>query len=266
MIKKIAEKHTIEFSFIVTLAVMVVFVACMFLFADIFNVDLVNIENNFNFYAVSILGKIVFCVLVILVLIVLRMQSVMGLTSKGLFKGFKLGWFFILLGIILFVADFNFSEISSIEQGKWLLLLPLAVETLLTGISEEFLCRGFLYSVMHNRYNNAKEAVFISSAIFGVIHLINLIHQPVFDTFLQVAYAFAFGVLLTAIYIRCENIWAAVLIHAFFNFCSAAGSVLTPSENIVGDSDIFSTIPIFIILLFAVCLGMFLLRAKKQRV
>ena len=262
---KIADKHTLAFSFVVTLIIMIAFVASMFLFAGIFNVDLTNIEYNFSFYAVSILGKIIFCAFVILVLIILKMQYVMKLTSKGLLNGFVLGWFFIVLGIILFVADFDFSKINAIDPGKWLLLIPIAVETILTGISEEFLCRGFLYNVMRNRYKNIKKAVFASSAIFGVIHLINLIHQPVHETLLQVAYAFAFGVLLTAIYVRCENIWAAVSIHALFNFFSAAGAALTPNENIAEAFDIISTIPIFIILILAVCLGMFLLRTKKMR-
>ena len=92
-----------------------------------------------------------------------------------------------------------------------------------------------------------------------------MIHRPVIDTFLQVVYAFSISVLPTAIYKRCENIWAAVLIHAFFYFCSSAGAVLTTSENIAGAFDIISIIPIFILLIFAVCLSMFLLRTKNCR-
>ena len=76
MIKKFSDKHTIVFSFIVTLVIMATFLASMFLFASIFNVDLTIHEPTINFFITSILGKIVLAALIIFVLIKFKMQSV----------------------------------------------------------------------------------------------------------------------------------------------------------------------------------------------
>ena len=242
---------------------MALYLASMFLFAVIFNVDLINIEFTIKFYATSVLGKIVLTVFTIFILVAFKMQSVMKPMSKGLIKGFVLGWFFIFGGILLFFGNLDLSRIGSIEQGKWLLLLFLAIETLLAGISEEFLCRGFLYNIIFNRFKNVKKTVFISSFIFGIIHLINLIHQPIISTLVQVVYAFAFGVLFAAIYVRCKNIWVVVLLHGFWNFCvSAAPQVLTPPD-VIAENGIAAQIPLFVLSAFTVCLGLFLIRKKK---
>ena len=269
MIKKLADKYTIVFSFVVTLVIMATFLASMFLFASIFNVDLTNVEPTTNFFTTSILGKIVFAALTIFLLIKVKMQSVMRLSSKGLLKGFALGWFPILLGVLVFLMKFDFSKIGSIEQNKWVLLLFLAGEMLLTGITEEFLCRGLLYNTVFNKYNNVKIAVLFSSAIFGVVHLICLIYQPLIVTLVTVVFAFAGGVLFAAIYARCKNIWVVVLIHAFWDIAMGAAGILTPSDTISTNvasgttAEIIAQAPSLVVAILFVCLGMFLIRKKK---
>jgi len=266
MIKKLADKYALLFSFIITFAVIILFTASMLMFAAAFKVDLTNIKYDINFYIVSILGKIIFFAFVFFILLALKMQSVMRLSTKGLLKGFAIGWFFIVVGVLLFFSGLDFSKLNSIEPGRWPLLIFLAVETLLAGITEEFLCRGILFKVILDKYNNMVKAVFISSAVFGVVHLLNLFYQPVLSTVMQVVYAFSFGTLFAAIYVRCGNIWAVVLLHGFFNFCSGSSSqVLTPPEIIV-EGGIADQMPVFVLSAFTVCLAMFLIRKKKTAV
>jgi membrane protease YdiL (CAAX protease family) len=165
--------------------------------------------------------------------------------------------------------NFDFSKADSIGRDNLLLLLLLAAGMLLTGVGEEFLCRGFLYNIILNRYKSVKKAVFISSAIFGIVHLIALIYQPVIETLMLVVDAFAAGVLLAAIYVRCKNIWSCVFIHAFYNIAVSAASILTPPDNVVTESaggiieELAAYIPVFIVSILSVCLGLFLIRKKK---
>ena len=261
-IKEISNKYTIIFSFIVTLVILALYMASMFAFAAIFKVDISNPEHNIGFYATSILSKIVFAGLAIFILITFKIQSVMKLTQKGLLKGLLLGWFFILIGILVFIAGFDFSKAGSIERSSWLLLLFVAAVTFLTGVSEEFLCRGFLYNFIFSKFKNVKKAVFISSFIFGIAHLLNLFYAPVISVLVQVVYAFAFGVLFAALYVRSGNIWAIVLLHGFVNFCNDAARVLTPPD-VIPESGILQQIPNLILALIAICIGMFLIRKKK---
>jgi membrane protease YdiL (CAAX protease family) len=262
MIKKFTDKHTIVFIFVVTLIIMAVFTASMFLFASIFNVDLTANEPSISFFITSILGKIVLAAIVVFLLIKFKLQFVMKLSSKGLLKGFLLGWFCILFPIVMFLTSFDFSKAGAIEQGKWILLLFFVVEMIFTGITEEFLCRGFIYNVIINKYNSVKQAVLVSAAIFGAVHIITLIYQPLISTLGTIVFAFIGGVLYAAIYARCQNIWPLVLLHAFWNIGISAAGILTPPETVVEISN-SELILQFILMGFMFFLGMFLIRKRK---
>ena len=112
MIKKFADKTPIIFSFVVTIFVLVVFSIAQFGFAALFGIDMTtptqdNIQNV-NFFLSSILAKVVFSGLVMLILVMLKMSSVNNPFKKGFFKGLGLGWFFILFAIVSFALEFDF--------------------------------------------------------------------------------------------------------------------------------------------------------------
>ena len=64
--------------------------------------------------------------------------------------------------------------------------------------------------------------MFLSSFIFGLFHLTNLIDKPylVIGTICQVLYATFGGVLFAVIYYRTQNILPGIILHASFNFTS----------------------------------------------
>jgi len=262
MIKKYADENTEILIFVITVIVLALFTAGMFLFAAIFNVDLTDAVHDVNFYLTSISGKIVLAVLIIFVLIQFKMQSLMKPSSKELLKSFAIGWFCFVIPLAIFVTGFDYSRAGSIERGNWILLLLYAGEMLLAGITEEFLCRGFIYNAIFNKHNDVKKAVFISAAIFGAAHIINLVHQTPVNTIFQIIFAFVGGVFFAAIYARCKNIWALALMHAFWNIGFGAAEILTPSETVV-ESGILEQVPMLIVLVFMLCMGMFLIRKKK---
>ena len=266
MIRKFADKTPIIFSFAVTIFVLAVFSIAQFGFAALFGVDMTTpIQDsirNIYFFTASILAKIVFSVLVMLILFMLKMSYVNNPLGKGFFKGLCLGWF-IYIGILLnFIFHFDFStKIGSIEQGQWLLLIPIFFETLLAGVSEELMCRGILYNVINNKYKNVHVAVLLSSAVFGVVHFVNLINSSFAETAMQVLFASSFGVLLAAIYARCKTVWPGVLLHGLYNFAAYAAGNLAFAENV--DINIYIVITA-VQIVASICIGLFLIRKKKM--
>jgi membrane protease YdiL (CAAX protease family) len=132
------------------------------------------------------------------------------------------------------LAGSLYSLILSIQYVKqYKLYIPEACRIAsiifqMLGISlfEEILFRAILlntimYIFRENR-RNIYYAIIISSALFGLVHLSNLINRPeiLIGTISQVIYATTMGVLYSIIYIKCKNIWPTIIIHALFNLMS----------------------------------------------
>lgn len=265
MIKKFADKTPILFSFVTTIVILIVLAAAQFGFAALFGVDMTNsIYDNIqdiNFLTASILAKIIFSALVMRILVALKMSSVNNPFQKGFFKGLGLGWF-IMLGIILnFALNFDFSKAGPIEKSKWLLLIPMFIEALLAGVSEELLCRGILYNVINNKYKNVHAAVLLSSAVFGAGHFVGLVSASFTETVLSVLFAFGGGVLAAAIYARCKTVWAGVLLHGLNNFAVYAAVTLAFAENVDKKTNLMITVVQSVV---SICIGLFLIRKKKM--
>jgi len=267
VIRKFADKRPILFSVTVVIVTAIVLLLATALFSSAFGIDMGNLENTeLDLPAMSALSlsKVVFSAVVILILITLGMKSEIIPSRKGIGRGLLLGWFLILLAIFLFLVQTDFGRAASFDSSKSLLLIPLAVYTLLIGVSEEFLCRGILYNVIFNKYGNVHAAVLISSVIFGIVHLTNLIGgASVGETLLQVLYASAFGVLIAAVYARCKNIWAVVLLHALFDFCGYAAVILAPAAAAEMDlvlADTIGVVMTVVVSVVSVCIGLFLIR------
>jgi membrane protease YdiL (CAAX protease family) len=91
---------------------------------------------------------------------------------------------------------------------------------------EEILFRGILINTILYRFGKRKKgiyyAIIISSVLFGLSHLSNLINRPsiLIGTISQVVYAAATGLLYSIVYIKYRNIWSVIIIHALFNLLS----------------------------------------------
>jgi membrane protease YdiL (CAAX protease family) len=113
---------------------------------------------------------------------------------------------------------------------------------------------------------NIKKAAIISSAIFGIVHIMNIVHSPVIETLALLVFAFGFGILFAAIYVRSANLWAVALLHGFFNFAAGAANILMPADVIAPNGiaeEIATQIPLVVVAILAACFGIFLLRRKK---
>lgn len=123
-------------------------------------------------------------------------------------------------------------------------ILLFALQCLFVGIFEELAYRGcvFMLILRSNRGSTSQifSAVIISSALFGVVHIVNLFAGggPI-ATLLQVGYSFLIGAMCCFVLLRTGSIWHCALIHAVYNFCGGlvanygTGSIWTIPEVIL---------------------------------
>ncbi len=106
-----------------------------------------------------------------------------------------------------------------------------AIAMLCVGCIEELLFRGFLFKTMCE--DNTKVAVLVSSLIFGLGHIINLLNgRDLIPTLLQVCYATALGFLLTTLFYKGKSLWPCMIAHGIFNVLSVFNLSGTRTESI----------------------------------
>lgn len=79
------------------------------------------------------------------------------------------------------------------------------------GLSEEVLCRGFLLTSVARRYS-VTLSVLVNSLFFSLVHILNPGYTVL--AFINIT---LFGIFLSLLFIKTENIWACAGFHAVWN-------------------------------------------------
>lgn len=124
----------------------------------------------------------------------------------------------MLLAIVLYAVGFGISllagavEVTGVTFNPSSLLISL-VFFLLVAITEEFALRGFVLERMLQGGMNKFWALFLSAALFSLIHIGN----PNFD-FLSFINILLAGILLGSSYIYTRNLSFPIALHWFWNW------------------------------------------------
>jgi membrane protease YdiL (CAAX protease family) len=143
----------------------------------------------------------------------------------------SLFWRSILISLPAFVIavnNFPFSTVISgearVTEGAPMLLL-LLFECLMVGFFEEMAFRGviFLRILKKNPEDKLWQflSIVLSSVIFGLVHLVNLLESSPGAVFLQIGYSALIGAMCAVILLKTANIWLCVVIHGLYNFAGA---------------------------------------------
>ena len=101
----------------------------------------------------------------------------------------------------------------------------LLIECIFIALFEEAAFRGvILLGFAEKRRGNIKGlfwSIILSSAVFGAVHLLNLIESSPLAVLMQIGYSFLIGAMCAVVLFRTANLWLCVAIHAIFNFCGA---------------------------------------------
>ena len=117
------------------------------------------------------------------------------------------------------------SGMAKVTAPLWQVLL-LALECLMVGLFEEVCFRGVIFLGFLEKRRATKKGQFLaiiySSAVFGVVHLLNIFlgSSPV-AVLMQIGYSFLIGAMCAVVLMKTANIWLCTIVHATFNFCGA---------------------------------------------
>ncbi|MCQ2911787.1 MAG: CPBP family intramembrane metalloprotease [Clostridia bacterium] len=139
-----------------------------------------------------------------------------SLSSKKIFKG-------ILFLVPTYLACALMDFLVFIQVGGITFDFYEFFAGLRPGVFEEVLCRGLIIPVLlfGCKKNNIFKAAFISSALFGVWHIMNFFYgASLRSTAIQVVYAFGIGLVFAAVYLRTGSLWPSIIVHSLID-CTA---------------------------------------------
>jgi membrane protease YdiL (CAAX protease family) len=192
----------------------------------------------------------------------------LGFTRKGLIKGLLLGWLMIVMSF-LNVNYFILKEYG-ITMPPVTKMITFTLWMLMIGVFEEVLIRGIILNNMIKKWGGTKKgiylAVFMSSLLFGIAHLVNLIESPglVIVTLAQVVYAFFIGVFFASVYLRSKNIWVVIIYHALMDFASYYTDVFSKAVEMTDISLQAACVNIVLTSVFLM-MGLWLLRKVEVK-
>jgi len=123
-------------------------------------------------------------------------------------------WWLFTVALLPVILNIAFAGIGYPGLGLVLFFLVLA---LLVGFVEETYFRGMILRALHTR--GPWQAVIISSLLFAIAHPLNLlVGANLAATLMQVAWAFALGMMYAALALRTQTILPLIVTHALTNF------------------------------------------------
>ena len=122
---------------------------------------------------------------------------------------------------LLYCVPMIIVALSNLRYGihindSWLQIVLITLKALGVGFAEEILFRGFLFKAIANK--SATAAILISSSVFGIIHIFNLLYgADVIATLAQVIYATSLGMMFSVFFYKTNNIVPCIICHCIIN-------------------------------------------------
>jgi len=206
------------------------------------NVSVQSSNNGSRSSVLSFFEKRPVLSAVIIFLVFLTVATLFGLAAKALFPQYQpdyvaligmsvvialilsaLGWWKqagfnfptewrdTRLVIIPFLIVLGLPFLKGIKTNDAGTFMYLVIGYALTGFMEEGLMRGIVLRVL--KPTGIARSVLISSLLFGLMHIGNLLYRNPFIVFAQMIGAFVHGIGLSAIRLRTNTIWFPVILH-----------------------------------------------------
>lgn len=193
--------------------------------------------------------------------------------TAGLGRGIACGALLIVMFCVMGIY-----AIANVAAGEAEVNVSIIVRALiyflLVGIGEEFLARAVSAETLLEHYGlthrGIVKACVVSGVIFGVMHIVNIFDADAASVAMQIVTTTGAGMVFGAIYFRCGNIWAAVVLHALWNASLLAATTSASFQKAAADassSSVGGGNPVggVIFFVFLVGLSLFLLRKSKTK-
>lgn len=188
--------------------------------------------------------------------------------------GIKKPWMrSLLFGLPALAVAVNNAPIIGLATGNAYITDPaggvliMLAYCLAIGTFEEFAFRGlFFMMILEDRRKSTKQIFWttaISSAVFGLVHLVNLaVGAGPGATLLQVGYSFLIGGMCAIVLLKTGSIWYCVLLHTVYDI---GGTILYVGGGVRWDA-VTVTITAVLGVAVAVFMAVALMRIKPEDV
>lgn len=139
----------------------------------------------------------------------------------------------VLVPATMLVASIAATDYGNLVDAGGSLVAMLAVSTFFTGVSEELMFRGVALQAMRDRHRESKAA-WLSSAMFGLLHLANVIvlgGAAVFQAF----WAIGVGYLLYLCRRVGRGIVLPIIVHWLWDFSTFSPELGLDDAPVLGD-------------------------------
>ena len=225
-----------------------------------------------NVYARYGVDSLITAIFFIVLIIAFGQRYRIGSTFKSFCNGILIGAPTLIVSIVAFIVSLvkGYRDFGGPALDKPSIIIYAVALFLGAGICEEFMTRAitmnFLRSAMGNTKKGTILAIIISSVAFGLLHLINLSAGDVIGTMGQVLYAIGFGIILGAVYVRSNNIWANAVLHFLIDISLLMYGVIFRGQGYL-ISELFGyshvLLKSFGVFALTAGIGVFLLRGNK---
>ncbi|GEQ06628.1 CPBP family intramembrane metalloprotease [Staphylococcus gallinarum] len=205
------------------------------------------------------------CFVVCMIIIYIKRKHRLELFQFNLTNfiyGLWLGSFVFIIIILNIVT--HLEMIKSIDFTVATIFL-LCAYNITIGVFEELIYRGLIFNAFLEN-NRPIYAAWMSSIIFGIVHLLNLTHNPDYvGAVTQVIYAIFLGMLFAAIYYVTQNLWSVIILHSMLDISSGFYEIKHIGENFnQGTTSITLSFITIIILLPILFIGIKILKNTNR--
>lgn len=165
--------------------------------------------------------------LLLLIYLVRRVTNHEKLFEKSLPLTKKEGWSTAILVacfLFLYVMNGNIDSGIRVFQSPLNTMLSCLFIAIGAGFFEEYFVRGYLFNLVqrilnHYQVKNYRLTIIalITSTVFCVLHLINLVSEPADAVSQQVFYTFVIGMVFVSIRIVSNQVWPVAIAHFLFD-------------------------------------------------
>lgn len=227
-VKRLAKSRPVLFAAVCTVAAMLIWA--------------VELDGNSIGGIDMVVSHVLTSALALWLMHALSILSSAGFGTRGFGRGLLLGIPFYVLGIASALFSNPGMEFAGFATAGIVPTLRFTLAMFMVGFGEEVLFRGLVLGQFLSLWGETQKgivrSVWVSAAIFGAVHLMNMLVAQPLTVLVQTLNAASAGVLFAAIYIRCRNLWAVIAVHTIVDWLALALEQLLPQATSIVASEI----------------------------
>ena len=127
----------------------------------------------------------------------------------------------IVLPALLFPAWNIFYNLSSgMKIGGILFFAEGILTAMAPALFEEVIFRGIFISNLRKNKKSSMFCLFVTAAVFALIHLTNIVGMNMISVLVQFGYSFVIGLVLAAVYLKNGSLLQVIIVHFLIDYTS----------------------------------------------